>query len=139
MQQLLFTAGMTLIDSADSVIMLYSYAGFPDRSFAIFSWTLPSEEKNAGEHRDGAEDLIEEKKDVKEKIAPVTSVDEVIDNAPVLVREVSNHAADEEKAHDSQTVAADRLTETQTNRVKTNVMSGLSIVLTLLSICLAFR
>ncbi|KIJ96317.1 hypothetical protein K443DRAFT_134168 [Laccaria amethystina LaAM-08-1] len=29
----LFTAGMTLVYSADSVLMLYSYSGFPERSF----------------------------------------------------------------------------------------------------------
>lgn len=34
--QLLFTAGMTLVDSVDSVLMLYSYSGFPERGFALF-------------------------------------------------------------------------------------------------------
>ena len=34
-QKILFTAGMTLVDSADSILMLYSYSGFPERSFII--------------------------------------------------------------------------------------------------------
>ncbi|THH03297.1 hypothetical protein EW145_g6371 [Phellinidium pouzarii] len=32
----LFTVGMTLVDSADSVLMLYAYAGGLDRTFALF-------------------------------------------------------------------------------------------------------
>ncbi|KIL63259.1 hypothetical protein M378DRAFT_187100 [Amanita muscaria Koide BX008] len=36
----LFTAGMTLVDSADSVLVLYSYAGFPNTpSWALFART----------------------------------------------------------------------------------------------------
>lgn len=36
MCKLLFTAGMTLIDSVDSVLMVYSYTNFPEHSWAIF-------------------------------------------------------------------------------------------------------
>lgn len=34
---LLFTTGMTLVDSLDSILMLYSYSGFPERSWKIFA------------------------------------------------------------------------------------------------------
>jgi len=46
---LLFTAGMTLIDSADSVFMLYSYTGFPERSVTLFkaTETIPESEVEA--------------------------------------------------------------------------------------------
>ena len=35
--KLLFTTGMTLVDSLDSILMLYSYSGFPERSWKIFA------------------------------------------------------------------------------------------------------
>ena len=33
---MLFTAGMTLLDSIDSILMLYSYTGFPEQGFRFF-------------------------------------------------------------------------------------------------------
>lgn len=42
--QLLFTAGMTLVDSADSVLVLYSYAGLPSTpSWSLVTRTKPQE------------------------------------------------------------------------------------------------
>ncbi|KAH9080626.1 NicO-domain-containing protein [Lactarius deliciosus] len=47
---MLFTAGMTLLDSIDSILMLYSYTGFPDRRFRVFepcrATTRPSRSGN---------------------------------------------------------------------------------------------
>lgn len=40
---LLFTAGMTLVDSIDSCIMLYSYSGFPERGWNLFEKPLPQD------------------------------------------------------------------------------------------------
>lgn len=41
---LLFTCGMTLVDSVDSIIMLYSYAGFPSQGWSIWEKkTFPSQ------------------------------------------------------------------------------------------------
>jgi high-affinity nickel-transport protein len=39
---LLFTAGMTLVDSIDSCIMLYSYAGIPEEGWSLFKKKSPS-------------------------------------------------------------------------------------------------
>ncbi|KAJ6508663.1 NicO-domain-containing protein [Mycena sanguinolenta] len=104
---LLFTAGMTLIDSTDSVLMLYSYSGFPERDWAI------------------------------------------IDRSPKTVQEIS-----EKPIHPDSTAVTGEAAQavspedggglqpiSQIDRdlqVKANVMSGLSIVLTLISIVVAF-
>jgi nickel/cobalt transporter (NiCoT) family protein len=39
--QLLFTAGMTLVDSLDSILMLYSYSDFVEHSLAVFEENTP--------------------------------------------------------------------------------------------------
>ncbi|KAJ3514140.1 hypothetical protein NLJ89_g2553 [Agrocybe chaxingu] len=111
---LLFTSGMTLVDSIDSILMLYSYSGFPERSFKIF--TLKPSTKvvpppGSDEKPASREKAIEEE-DRKD--------DEKIDAVPELVE------------------AKDDEITTQERRVKMNVMSGLSIVLTLMSILVAF-
>jgi high-affinity nickel-transport protein len=54
--QLLFTAGMTLVDSADSVLVLYSYAGLPSTpSWSLITRTKP--EENVGMHTDRKDDV----------------------------------------------------------------------------------
>jgi high-affinity nickel-transport protein len=85
---------MTLIDSLDSILMLYSYTGFPERKFALFVKRVESGLPNSpGE---------------APPVEPAPNVDE------------------------------DR-PEKIDMRVKMNAMSGLSIVLTLMSILVAFR
>ena len=92
--QLLFTAGMTLIDSLDSILMLYSYTGFPEHKFALF--VKPGEPGSLN--------------------SPGES--------PVAGREPELDGDRPEKID---------------MRVKMNAMSGLSIILTLISILVAFR
>lgn len=41
---LLFTTGMTLVDSLDSILMLYSYSGFAERSWKILERVRPANE-----------------------------------------------------------------------------------------------
>ena len=82
---------MTLIDSLDSVLMLYSYTGFPERKFALFV-------KQDKFRSPGETPLVEHQPDPDE----------------------------------------DRPEKINT-RVKMNAMSGLSIILTLMSILVAFR
>ncbi|KIK57282.1 hypothetical protein GYMLUDRAFT_204164 [Collybiopsis luxurians FD-317 M1] len=79
----LFTAGMTLIDSVDSILMLYSYTGFPEHSFSLF------ERKT--------ESISSGQQDLESKVRMARST-----------------------------------------RVKRNAISGLSILLTLMSILVAF-
>jgi len=85
---------MTLIDSLDSVLMLYSYTGFPERKFALF--VKQDELRSPGAL--GETPLVEHEPDLDE----------------------------------------DRPEKINT-RVKMNAMSGLSIILTLMSILVAFR
>lgn len=99
--QLLFTAGMTILDSADSVLMLYSYSGFPERTWAIFDKR------------------------------PALS-----DNSIQVQVEAATDSKTDAPAS-SETRASVQVTSEQ--RTKANVMSGLSIILTLMSILVAFR
>ncbi|KAJ7505996.1 NicO-domain-containing protein [Mycena galericulata] len=92
---LLFTAGMTIIDSADSVLMLYSYSGFPDHTWAIF------------------------------------------DPPPPLADDATRLQTDAD-ATDAGAGAQPPKDAIRTQQVKMNVMSGLSIILTLMSIFVAF-
>ncbi|KAJ7448506.1 NicO-domain-containing protein [Mycena latifolia] len=96
----LFTAGMTVVDSADSVLMLYSYSGFPERTWAIF-----------------------------EK-PPALS-----DDSDAVAHLQSDVDADAGSGTDP---AQTRPEVARDQRVKANVMSGLSIILTLMSIFVAF-
>ncbi|KAK7048451.1 Nickel/cobalt efflux system [Favolaschia claudopus] len=111
---LLFTTGMTLVDSADSVLMLYSYSGFPEHTWAIVERTqkTPTDSENIQDCPDPA---TASPKQLTETQSQQVSNDPATPPPPP----VSN-----ETTHDLQ--------------VKANVMSGLSIVLTLISIIVAF-
>ncbi|KAG2009920.1 hypothetical protein CC2G_012791 [Coprinopsis cinerea AmutBmut pab1-1] len=109
---LLFTAGMVLLDSADSIIMLYSYTGFPERT-----WKLVTRKPAA---RAPAPAIPPpDAKEFSSKKSGVPETEKVVPTAEVLPVELDPSVG---------TALA----------VKTNVMSGLSIILTVLSIILAF-
>ncbi|KAF8895338.1 high-affinity nickel-transport protein-domain-containing protein [Infundibulicybe gibba] len=122
---LLFTAGMTLIDSLDSVLMLYSYAGFPERSWALVErkYTLECSTRPPAEHnRDG-------EKDVPEKLSGQASEPTGTD--------ISNpHQTDSAPRNISDDEREGKIVRDQ--RVKMHLMSGLSIILTSMSILVAF-
>lgn len=109
---LLFTAGMTFVDSVDSVLVLYSYSGFPEEKWAIFRQTGTSEEANRQPNP-----IIAEKTE-----GPSNN-------------EISS--GDVEKGTDMQPTEHNQVQQNQ-DIVKRNVMSGLSIILTLMSILVAF-
>ena len=139
---------MTLIDSSDSILMLYSYSGFPERSFFIFSKSPPerdSQEETIEEHTttgndsdthtdpvpiseivsddksgNAQNDLQDRKDDEKNGLQQ-----EPMDPAQSMTPSPQGHASDSELERDI--------------RVKMNMMSGLSIILTLMSILVAFR
>ncbi|KAF8158908.1 high-affinity nickel-transport protein-domain-containing protein [Mycena galopus ATCC 62051] len=119
---LLFTAGMTLIDSADSILMLYSYSGFPERGWAIINRspkTDPDLEKVQGL--------------VKKSVPPASTAVPDPPSSAELGIPLQQQAASEK---DVPTVNVQPVT--QLDQVKANVMSSLSIVLTLMSIVVAF-
>ncbi|KAK7681581.1 hypothetical protein QCA50_015314 [Cerrena zonata] len=129
---LLFTAGMTLIDSLDSILMLYSYAGFPERSFALFERRVSHDKK------------------------PILPVSPMTDQAPTPPSPDPSIAKSVQEIHrESVTpsdiikpnaivgetaVVIDVVDERRRKEmiVKKNAMSGLSVILTLMSILVAF-
>jgi len=134
---------MTLVDSADSVLMLYSYA-----SLSEWSWKILSSPSKEGREilDDGRQDLVKvaadieanssrrprsvregDEKSVEQGEVPTTLASEKKDRDPSKVDEPLDSDDHEISAQISDTSA------------KTNVMSGLSIILTLMSILVAFR
>ena len=118
---------MTLVDSADSIIMLYSYTGFPERSLVVFS-----------------KEKVETPKEVDAEEAKPISDEKMKSEAVQEISEVAitdpEKALEEEAAEQRRVIPAIQPATTETdNRVKMNVMSGLSIILTLMSILVAFR
>jgi high-affinity nickel-transport protein len=122
---------MTLIDSLDSIIMLYSYAGFPERG-----WKLIRNKKLKGKRR-----------------LPLVQNDQEVEATSEVPQEVHSGASskgsviDERGGRGSVTTGADVVLcvdneddEDQRRKrvLKDNAMSGLSIVLTMISIILAF-
>ncbi|RDB18045.1 High-affinity nickel transport protein [Hypsizygus marmoreus] len=111
---LLFTAGMTMIDSVDSILMLYSYSGFPEHSWA----------------------LIER----RQKPSPNTDAEKVHDTSEKQEEDAKGPAVHEKASKDAQDIDVSQPDAkiTRDTAVKMNVMSGLSIMLTLMSILVAF-
>ena len=124
--------------------MLYSYSGFPERSFFIFAKSEGDSEmieehtgndaaptvtvlpvlnsENVSDNKSGnAENDLQDRKDDEKNGLPEdpSPLDPVQSVAP------QGHASDSAMARDI--------------RVKMNMMSGLSIILTLISILVAFR
>ncbi|THH27572.1 hypothetical protein EUX98_g6615 [Antrodiella citrinella] len=141
---LLFTSGMTLIDSVDSILMLYSYSGFPDRTFAIFEprkapLPLPSTPTSPELGSDPFESPIP---------PPVTSLPILAAAHPPATSAVTIIEADDEPedsgkktGKDPVEVMLEPVMDEQIKRdlrVKRNAMSGLSVLLTLMSILVAF-
>ncbi|KAF8799008.1 NicO-domain-containing protein [Phlegmacium glaucopus] len=130
---LLFTAGMTLIDSSDSILMLYSYSGVPERPFLVFAPSGNSTMTKEHAVHDTSNDLVPESEQTPDDKGGNTEIDLQDNDQNGLPKEPPNpvqpitpgeHASDSSMARDM--------------RVKMNVMSGLSIILTLMSILVAF-
>ncbi|KAH0586227.1 hypothetical protein H2248_007479 [Termitomyces sp. 'cryptogamus'] len=126
---LLFTAGMTLVDSADSILMLYSYIGFPKRGWVFI------EKKST----------IQEDEDISPKIQDKAADSEALAEVP----RIHSAKVEETEVPMSMTSIAPVCTYSvprsgdgkisRDREVKMNVMSGLSIILTIMSILVAFR
>jgi nickel/cobalt transporter (NiCoT) family protein len=110
---------MTLVDSLDSILMLYSYSGFPEEGWAIFE--RPSGVRTLDLEERTIEENLPERSTAVDGMSTTLLPDSTggLQNAPVEV------AGDGKMKRDL--------------RVKNNMMSSLSIVLTLMSILVAFR
>ena len=122
---------MTLVDSVDAILMLYSYSGFPDRSWAIFERVRAHEEGDISQMESESSQRLQQ----AEQVSP-SALEEG-------VQEISGTEQDPPDVQ--RKVNAPRNTELQSlylardQRVKQNTLSGLSIILTLMSILVAFR
>ncbi|KAG6890604.1 hypothetical protein C0995_006580 [Termitomyces sp. Mi166 len=130
--RLLFTAGMTLVDSADSILMLYSYIGFPRRGWVLLEKKSTMPEVTPPEPQEKAAD------EKALEVPPTSSINAEETKAPVnmtSVVPVSPHV-DAEAAF---SVGNRDKKISRDTEAKMNVMSGLSIILTIMSILVAFR
>ena len=127
---------MTLVDSADSVLMLYAYAGVPDSGFSLVERRIPTGISNMGAIEDilpgevtpaspGHADSPQPEPPVK-----TTKRDSIIEDVEATPELLHGDVQDREDEAD----IAQRA-----RRVKTHTMSDLSIALTLISILVAFR
>jgi len=124
---LLFTAGMTLIDSADSVLMLYSYSGFPERTLAVIDTS------NLIAEAEGCPEPVEK---TSVPVAPDT-IENGLSGSHDQVTEFPEPPAPEKSiSMDNGDNTDSRITRDL--RVKLNVMSNLSLILTAMSILVAF-
>ena len=118
---------MTLIDSADSVLMLHSYAGAPVWPIKIFTWQPEPQQSNsnASEDRAASNDVDEAVKtdDIEKNVLQTPTLAQYND-------ETKGSGELEEKIDETKPINTEK---------KLSVMSGLSILLTLLSILVAFR
>lgn len=127
---------MTLVDSVDSILMLYSYTGFANHSWRIFeprsSSSRTGDARSVNKH--GAVFSIEER---TVEACPATANEVVPVNQSRNANETESKTVD--NAHDSDRDAARREHDDHMLLVKRNTMSELSITLTTMSILLAFR
>jgi high-affinity nickel-transport protein len=134
---------MTLLDSIDSILMLYSYTGFPERGFRIFE---PVEANGASEERVGAyqeSTAATQTSGSGDGDSDQRGLLAGVDPASIPQSE-QNRVAEQNKKRQVEVVVQDVDEDMRNMRrnnmtVKRNMMSGLSIVLTLMSIIVAFR
>lgn len=140
---------MTLVDSADSILMLYAYAGAPDKGWSLF------EKRVQGLSRTHFEvGLTQSVTDVnsRQALAPPSTVSQLLEgNNTEAEPSADNKKHAREQVIEENLVNVEPDTETSASeedkdtfsgrrlRVKNNTMSNLSIALTLVSILVAFR
>ncbi len=129
---------MTLIDSADSILMLYSYSGFPERSWHLF-------EKAALRPEEATDGLSNDATDIEASAVPqlprtnngLREEDNAMNKNPVTATVTYTGSLQATAISPSPDKVVSK--NARLIIVKRNMMSGLSIVLTLMSILVAFR
>ncbi len=121
---------MTLIDSMDSIIMLYSYAGFPERG-----WTLIRHKRPKGKR---CLPLVQ-----NDQVEATFEVPQGVDSGALSKKLVIDERGEGGSVTAGANVALTASSEDDENQrrkrvLKDNAMSGLSIILTMISIILAF-
>ncbi|KAI0662057.1 NicO-domain-containing protein [Cubamyces menziesii] len=138
---LLFTVGMTLIDSLDSIIMLYSYTGFPDRSFALFERRAPPRDilgdSSAARPQSGLASGSRAEVDIASVEELPRSPNSVFNDDQQGLVKSDRKKGDLVTVEDAEGSMDDPVRQ-RVLRVKQNAMSDLSILLTVMSILVAF-
>jgi len=122
---------MTLIDSLDSILMLYSYAGFPERGWKLIRHKTPKGKRRLPlvQNDQEVEATSEVPQGVHSRASSKRSViDEQGERGPVTSGAHVVLGVDNEDDEDQR----------RKRLLKDSTMSGLSIVLTMISIILAF-
>lgn len=149
---MLFTAGMTLLDSIDSILMLYSYTGFAEHRFHLFE---PVPESDVGDRKSPSRAFREAAAATSTSPAQLPSsegshenktepypLSAVLGEQPELNGSLHGIMEQPVEVQLEDTDAQIRAIRKEAQReliVKRNMMSGLSILLTLMSIVVAFR
>lgn len=131
---------MTLLDSIDSILMLYSYSGFPERRFRIFEpiEVNDTSEESGSAYPEAAATTQTSRSDDGDssQLGLLAGVD------PESTPQSEQSGVPKQDKKRQVEVNADenrRNTRNENMTVKRNMMSGLSILLTLMSIIVAFR
>ncbi|KAI9465582.1 NicO-domain-containing protein [Lactarius psammicola] len=144
---MLFTAGMTLLDSIDSILMLYSYTGFPEHRFRIFEH---AEVDGASEGRGSAyQEAAATTHTSRSGNGDSNQRGLVAGEGPASrLQSEQNYVPEQDKKREvevevvvedaGENIRSIRKKARRDMAVKRNMMSGLSIVLTLMSIIVAF-
>lgn len=136
---------MTFVDSADSILMLYSYAGFPERGLAIFerhSSLTASEQPSSlrSVHSDLTALHATSTSGPNDAVVPAAPAKRADTPEPILL-DLECNVPNEPRLSDAQPEDNHQATiqKRTLEQATKNTMSGLSIILTLLSILVAFR
>ena len=130
---------MTFIDSLDSILMLYSYSGFPEHSWKL----LESRNEQPQSNKSTPIASIRSSSPLQGGSQPAAyDADADFGIDPVKPSKSSAKLGNEQPdAVDTVSIVDSVAYEGKMRamRVKANMMSGLSIILTLMSILVAFR
>ncbi|TRM69742.1 high-affinity nickel-transport protein-domain-containing protein [Schizophyllum amplum] len=139
---LLFTAGMTFIDSMDSILMLYSYAGFPEHSWKIFESrgksqpTGPASHTRSTRSNSPLQGVSEPQPLTTEEMGFADAIKPPDAKSPSSIKSRTDDPDRDDMFSVVDLAVYER--RVRATRVKANMMSGLSIILTLMSILVAF-
>jgi len=140
----LFTSAMTMVDSADSILMLYSYSGFPERGFALFERPVVHSDPEHGVNIAVNND-VSEPRDGQTRVSTPQLTDRLppssFQDGPASLpgSDMKPKPHQEQEPQETKGVKSDPEMDTTRNKlVEESTMSGLGIILTLISILVAF-
>ncbi len=147
--QMLFTAGMTLLDSIDSILMLYSYTGFAEHRFQLFEpiWENDEPDRKSNAYEEAAGTNVSVAQLRRSQGSHGNEMELCLPGAAPGEQPEQSGSSQGNKERPVEVLVEDADAKIRDIRkeaqreliVKRNMMSGLSILLTLMSIVVAFR